>query len=99
MILGTVTKQPAETFKRFIDFVRRLATGETITLVAATSKNQETGADTTAAIISAPAINGTKGEARLSAGATGDNHVVQIRVTTSLSNVLEDEMLVLIREE
>ena len=99
MILGTVTKQPAETFKRFIDFVRRLAEGETLSTVTVTSKHSVTGADTTVAIISAPAINGTKGEARLSAGVTGDSHVVQIRVTTSLGNTLEDEFLLLIREE
>jgi len=99
MILGTVTKQPAESFKRFIDFARRLQTTESVTGVTVTSKNQVTGADTTTAIISAPAINGTKGEARLSAGVTGDSHVVQIRVTTSLGNTLEDELLLLIREE
>lgn len=99
MILGVVTKQPAETFRRYIDFVRRLQVGETILTPTVTSKNKLTLADTTGAIISAPAINGSKVDARLSSGVIGDNHIVQMRAATSLSNVFEDEFELLIRED
>jgi hypothetical protein len=99
MILGTVTKQPAETFSRFIDFVRRLDSSETLTGVGVTATDAASGSDTTAVVVSQPAISGTKGQARLSAGVTADNHVIQVRVTTSLGNTYEDEFLLLIREE
>lgn len=99
MILGTVTKQPAESFSRFIDFVRRLDTGETLTGVAVTARNVATGSDTTAMLVSSPAVSGTKGQARLSAGADAETHVIQVRVTTNLGNTYEDEFLLLVREE
>ena len=101
MILGTVTKQPAETFKRYIDFARRLQTSplETISDKAVTSKNQATGADTTTTMISEAAINGTKVECRVkAAGVAGEDHVVQMRATTDLGNIYEDEFSVAIRE-
>lgn len=101
MILGTVTKQPAETFKRYIDFARRLQTtpAETITVQAVTSKNRATGADTTATMISEAAINGTKVEARVkAAGVHAEDHIVQMRATTDLGNILEDEFELHVRE-
>lgn len=99
MILGTVTKQPAETFKRYIDFARRLEATETITGQAVTSKNKLTGADTTVTLISEAVINGTKIDARVkAAGVDGEDHVVQMRATTSLANILEDEWILAIRE-
>jgi len=102
MILGTVTKQPAETFKRYIDFARRLQTSplETITVQSVTSKNKLTAADTTTTMISEAAINGTKIEARLkAAGVAGEDHIVQMRATTDLGNILEDEFELHIRED
>jgi hypothetical protein len=102
MILGSVTKQPAETFKRYIDFARRLQTSpaEAITVQAVTSKNALTGTDTTTTMISEAAINGTKIEARLkAAGVAGEDHIVQMRATTDLGNSYEDEFSVAVREE
>ena len=102
MILGHVTKQPAETFKRYIDFARRLQTSpaEAITVQAVTSKNKLTAADTTATMISEAAINGTKVDARLKvAGVAGEDHIVQMRATTSLVNTIEDEYELNIRED
>ena len=102
MILGPVTKQPAETFKRYIDFVRRLQTSpaETITTQAVTSKNKLTGTDTTTTMISEAAIVGTKIQARMkAAGVAGDDHIVQMRATTDLGNIYEDEFELHIRED
>ena len=102
MILGPVTKQPAETFKRYIDFARRLQTSpaEAISDKTVTSKNKLTGDDTTSTMISEPAINGTKIEARLkAAGVAGEDHIVQMRATTDLGNILEDEFELHIRED
>lgn len=98
MILGTWSKQPAESWVRGIDFVQQLQVGETISVGAVTSKNAATGADTTATIVSGPTVNGTKVEARLAAGTSGETHVVQFRATTSLGNVYEDEARLVILE-
>ena len=99
MILGSVTKQPNERFKVFIDFAKRLQTGETLNSVSVTSKKVADGSDSSATIISQAAVNGPKLEARVSAGTAGDDHVVQMRASTSLGNTLEDEISLLIRED
>ena len=100
MILGVVRKQPNETFKEYIDFARRLQSGETITGQSVTSKNKATAADSTSTLISEAAINGTKVQARLkTGGVAGEDHVVQMRATTDLGNAYEDEFELNIREE
>ena len=102
MILGTVTKQPAETFKRYIDFARRLQTSpaEAVSSQAVSAKNKATGADATATLISEAAINGTKVEARLkAAGASGEDYIIQMRATTDLGNIYEDEFELNVRED
>lgn len=98
MIVGTVKKQPAETYKRGMDFQERLQVGETIATPTVSSRHKVTGADTTSAIISSAAINGTIVDWRFSAGVTGDDHIVQVRAATSLSNVYEDELELQVRE-
>lgn len=98
MIVGQHTKQPAETYKLGVEFSRRLQTGETLSTPTVTAKKVSDGSDSTAALISQVAVNGTKVEARVSAGVTGEDHVLQFRTTTSLANTIEDEVLLMIRE-
>jgi hypothetical protein len=106
MIMGSIIKQPAETFVRYMDFVRRLqkdASGaiiETISTPTVTSKDKTTGTDTTTAMITGVAVNGTKVDARWKAGGTsGAEHIVQYRAATSLGNTYEDEILMRVRED
>ncbi len=100
MILGVHSKQPSETYLIYVDFVRRLQVGETISTQSITSKILPAGTDTTATMLQSPGISGTKLEVRLkAAGSDGEDHRVQFRATTNLGSVLEDEVDLHIRED
>ena len=100
MALGLVTKEPAEVFPVTVDFKNELAVGETIASADVTSKNELTGTDTTATIVTgAVAINGSQVAQRVQAGASGERHVLQFRITTSASNVYEAEVGLVVQEE
>jgi len=99
MILGSVPKQPNETFPIFVDFVRRLATGETLSTRTVTSKKLADESDSTATLLQDLAIDGTKVLVRLKkAGATGEDHRSKFHAVTNLGNELEDEVDIQIRE-
>ena len=99
MILGSVPKQPNETFPIFVDFVRRLATGETLSSKTVTSEKLSDGTDSTATLLLDLAIDGTKVLVRLKkAGADGEDHRVTFHAVTNLTNEVEDEIDVNVRE-
>lgn len=100
MIIGTVQKQPGETFIIGMDFKNRLGIGETLSTPTVTSKNMATGADSTATLLSgAASISGTQVLQRVApAGNSGERHNVQFRVTTSATNTLEDEITIWIQD-
>lgn len=99
MIVGSVEKQPAETFLVGNDFGPDLATGETITGQTVTAKNERTGVDSSAVILSGgPVLSGTTMSHRIAGGVDGERHIVQIRITTSQSNTYEAEIRVMVRE-
>lgn len=98
-VQGALEKQPAETFKIGIDFKNYLGAGEALSTPTATSKNLATGADSSGTFLSGVAtVSGTQVTQRILAGADGDRHRVQIRVTTDGSNIFEDEIDVAVRE-
>ena len=89
-------KQPSEIFPISIDFSRRLASGETIsskTVTAATG-----GADATATVITSSAINGDSIDITVKAGTDGTVYTITVKVTTSSSNVFEDEITMTVTE-
>jgi hypothetical protein len=100
VILGVVPKQPAETFPVYVDFARRLQTGETLSTKTVTSKKVADGSDSTTTLLQDMAIDGTKVPVRLkAAGVAGDDHRVQFQTVTSVGNTFEDEIDVAIRED
>lgn len=100
MTLGLVTKEPAEVFPVTVDFKNELAAGETINTATITSKNRDTGADTTGAIVTGSAgINGSQVSQRVQAGVSGETHILQFRITTSASNIFEAEVGLSVQEE
>lgn len=99
MILGTISKQPAETDICGIDFSLRLGLDETLATPTVTARNVETGADSTAVVLlGPPTIAGGHVLQRYVAGATGQMHIVQFRVTTSAGNTKEDELTLSVKE-
>jgi len=100
MIVDHHRKQPSETYPIGMTFADRLQTGETVNSQAITSKNILTQADSSAALLQSPAINGAILEVRLKAGLThGEDHRVQFKAGTTLGNSYEDEVDVNIRED
>ena len=102
MAAGRIKKQPDEILDYALDFSGRLETGETITLTSCMSVNLETGADSSAALIStspAPAVSGQAVVFWLENGADGEHHKVTVIVTSSGGRDLEDDLDVFIVEE
>jgi hypothetical protein len=98
-MIGTVTKQPNENFPISVDFTRRLKSPETLNAVAITSRKVADGSDSNA-LLSGATFTGAIAQVRLIAGGTtGDDHIVQFRVTTSTGNVYEAEIGLALREE
>jgi hypothetical protein len=99
MIEGAIEKQPAETFVIGIDFVDYLAVGETISTQTVTSINTATSLDSSGTFLSgAPGVSGSQVLQRIVAGANGDRHIAQFRVTTSLGNTYEAEIAISVKE-
>ena len=99
MIEGSVEKQPAETFLVGVDFAGHLATGETIIGQTVTARNEGTGEDTSATILTgSPVLAGAILSHRVAAGTDGHRHIVQFRVNTSQANTYEAEIRVMVRE-
>jgi hypothetical protein len=99
-MIGTVTKQPNENFPISVDFTRRLKSPEVLNNAAITSRKVADGSDSSSALLSGATFTGAIAQVRLIAGGTtGDDHVVQFRVTTSTGNVYECEVGLALREE
>ena len=100
MILApSITKQPNETFLISVEFARRFKPTEAITAVIITAKKVLDGSDSSS-LLSGPTFAGSIAQVRLATGGTaGDDHIVQFRVNTSLSNSYECEVALSLREE
>ena len=91
-------KQPSEIFPISIDFSRRLASGETISSKTVTAIIVSTSADATATVISSSATNGTAIDITVKAGTTAVVYKITIKITSSASNVFEDEITMTVTE-
>ena len=100
MILGQVSKQPGELFPLTVDYTPELATGETVSSAVVTSRNAATGADSSATILSgAVTVASPKVTQKVTAGTSGDRHIITMLATTSTGNKYEGEIELHIREE
>lgn len=102
MIVGTIVKQLAERFPVSIDFNRRLQSGESLTSATVTAVLKATGADASATV-----LEGATGFAagivtrmtKATAGNDGVDYVLAFQaVTTPGGHILEDELLLQVRE-
>lgn len=97
-----IVKQPGEVLDYAHDFALKLASGETISIDSVTTKNLDTGADSSAQILGsgaqAPAVSGTKVIFWLKNGADGERHQVTIRISTNQGRKFETDQTILIRE-
>jgi len=92
----TFTKQPSEIFSVTMDFGKMLASAETISTktVGATLS----GVDATSTVISSSTISGSTVIVKVKAGVTGNSYKITITITTSDSNVFEDEITMTVTE-
>src|SRR5882724_5519296 len=94
-----ITKQVNETFLISVEFARRFKATEAIASVTITAKKVSDGSDSSA-LLSGPTFAGSIAQVRLATGGTvGDDHIVQFRINTSLSNTFEAEVPLAIRED
>ena len=101
MLLGAVTKQPAEIFPVSIDFAKELPTGDSFTGggVVVTSRDMADGSSSTTDMVQgSPTVDGTKVYQKVKNGADGEHHRLTIKITTVQSNVFEHEIDLLARE-
>lgn len=99
-VQGAIPKQPAETFPIWIDFKNRLPVPEAISgTPTVTSRNLATQVDSTGVVLTGtPVVTGSVVTVRCQAGTSGDNHRVQFRIVTTLSNTYEEELDLKIKE-
>jgi hypothetical protein len=93
-------KQPWEELPRYVDFVDRIATGDTMAACSITAED-EAGVDVLATIIdgSAPtSISGTKVYYRLISGTTGRTYKVTFRGTSTAGAKVEEDLVVEMRQ-
>jgi len=95
---NVLNKQPAEVFVVTMHFASRLTVGETITSKTVTASIIATGADATTAVIKSSTIVGTDIDVGVQGGTDGVNYKITIRVGTSGVNVLEEDIIMLVRE-
>lgn len=94
-----ITKQPSELFPVSMDFAADLAVGETISTPTVTARNEKTGADSSAQVISGtPSVSAGKVIQKVTGGVDGENHIVTFKIVTSLTNTFEAESRLMIRE-
>lgn len=92
-------KQPYEELLRYMDFVDRIATGDTIASCPITATDIE-GTDATAALITGPtALSGTKVYYTLKGGVHGMDYKVSFKAVSTAGASVEEDLMVNVREE
>ena len=82
---GWIEKTPTERFTFGALFTNGMASGEAIVTLNVTSKNKETGVDSTATIIASDQVDGGNAQraiVELQAGQVGERHVIKIQAIT-----------------
>ncbi len=98
-MLGTHTKQSSEKELITVDFANRLDVNETVSTCAVVSILESTGASTTSTIISSDIASGTFVKFYVNAGATGEKHKITVTAYTSNSQILEEDLYLIIKNE
>ena len=90
--IPTLEKQPADSLLYDMEFVGRLAEGETLTAVSSVT------AAPSGLTVGTPSYSGTRAQVRLGGGTGGVTYKVTIVVTTSASNTIEGEGNLFVRD-
>ena len=94
-VIGEVTKQPSEIFPIGVDFTPDMESGDTLTTATVTAKNMDTGASSTATVLTGLAGVATSTDIvtqAITGGTDGDWHRVQFKATTTAGRVYEHEI-------
>ena len=95
------TKQPNESFLIGIDFTNSLPSGRTISSGAASSVNRKTGSSSTSTILAEGTtctIASAVASIIVSAGSSGETHVVSMRLTLDNDDVIEGDAYIYVQE-
>jgi hypothetical protein len=90
-------KQPWEELIRYVDFVDRLATGDTIASCPITATDEE-GTDVTATLITAGAISTTFVYYTLKGGTHGKTYTIRFKATSTAGAKVEEDVVVVVKE-
>lgn len=93
--LQTLEKQPGDNFPYDMEFRGKLSSGETLTGVTSFTASPTGVGHLT---IGTPAYSGTKAQARISAGTSGTKYKLTVVATTSMSNTVEGEGYLFVRD-
>ena len=92
--IQTLEKQPSESALYDMEFLSRLSPGEQLNGVTSFTASPSGVGHLT---IGTPAYSGSRAQARLSAGTSGVKYKLTVVVTTTLSNTLEGEGYLFVR--
>lgn len=100
MVIEEYEKQSTEGYTKGIDFKSVLPAGDTIAIsgTAVTSKNEDTGADSTATMVTGAVISGTQLIAKIHQGNHLENHLIEYHVKSSAGEDFEDEIRCKVRD-
>jgi len=102
MALAQIVKQPYEVLNWIHDFSPDCQPGVTLTLASITATNLLTQANSSSLVIGsnpAPAVNGQTVCFQVQDGSSGDQHEIDIRVTTSAGEQLEADLLLFVQQQ
>lgn len=92
-------KQPAEKLPRYVDFVDRVASGDTIAGCTITAVD-EVGTDVTASLVDGPtSLSGTKVYYTiLGYGTDGKQYKITFRATSTAGAIVEEDLVLEVRQ-
>ena len=99
MSANFLDKQPSEVFTIDVNYLARLAVGETVISKIVIVTEVLTGSDVTTAIVKISAIITPKVYITLQGGTDGMDYKITVKATTNSNNVLEEEVIMHVREE
>jgi hypothetical protein len=99
MILGSMSKQPAEILRRALDYTNVLIAGDSVQSAVVKSITAENGESPVTLVVDNLAISSPFIYFKVSSGIHGEKYVVQFTVqTTNTEEVFEDELKVQVKE-
>ena len=101
MASAQIVKQPYEVLNWIHDFSPDCQSGVTLTLVSITATNLLTEGNSTSLVIGAnpaPLVNGQTVCFQVQDGSSGDQHEIDIRVTTSAEQLEADLLLFVVQQ-